>query len=92
MYIILPRTKKIASDMNLSIHPSKNPKKKIDVFDNKTGKFLGAVGASEYMDYPHYIRENGLAYAMKRKKAYEIRHNKDLGSGLGRLAYKLLWS
>ena len=78
--------------MNLSITPSKNPKKKIDVFDNKTGLFVASIGDINYMDFPHYIKENGIDYALKRKKAYEIRHNKDIGSGRGKLSYKLLWS
>lgn len=89
-YEISERTKRNAKRLNLSVKPSLNPSKKIDVFKN--GSKIGSVGAVGYSDYSNYIKTNGKEYADQRRKLYINRHKKDIGSGNGKLAYQLLWS
>ena len=52
MYTILPYTKKKAKELGVEITPSKDPKKKIDVYEN--GEFIFSIGANGMGDYPHY--------------------------------------
>jgi len=81
-----------AKALGVSVKPSKNPNKKIDVYD-KGNKFLCSVGAIGYSDYPSYIKTNGKAYADERRRLYKLRHNKDMrvkGSP-GFYANVLLW-
>ena len=54
-----------ATKLNLIIKISKNPLKKIDVYDIE-GKFIASIGSSAHMDYPHYIEVYGLQYAQNR--------------------------
>ena len=90
MYEITERTKVNARRLNLSVKPSGERDKKIDVYKNN--KKIGSVGALGYKDYPTYIKQKGLVYANKRRDLYKIRHKNDIGSGNGKLAYQLLWS
>jgi hypothetical protein len=59
----------------ISIEPSKNKNKKIDVFLN--GKKINTIGDNRYMDYPSYILKNGIEYADKRRRLYYTRHAKE---------------
>lgn len=87
MYHILPYTKQKAKEIGVTVKPSENPKKKIDVFKN--GKKIASVGATGYNDYPTYKEQNGKAFADKRRELYHMRHKNE---GLpGKLAKKLLW-
>ena len=78
-----------AKKLGVTIKPSTNKNKKIDVF--KDNKKIASIGAINYMDYPSYIKSDGLQYANERKKLYKIRHQKDLNSGNGWWALNLLW-
>lgn len=91
-YDITNYTKQKAEKLGVVVSKSKNPKKKIDVFDKK-GNFLTSVGDSQYKDYGTYIKENGLEYANKRRELYKLRHNKDrkVKNSAGYYADNLLW-
>ena len=91
MYKITDYTRKQAEKLGVSIKPSTNKDKKIDVF--RDGKKVASVGGAGYNDFPTYIKTRGLEYANVRKKAYKSRHEKDrkvVGSP-GYYADKLLW-
>ena len=95
MYDILPRSKRIAKENNLTIKPSSDGKHKIDIY-NKKG-FITSVGELKYNDYPTYLKmesdgKKPKGYADSRKKLYRIRHEKDLKTERGGLANLILWS
>ena len=54
-----------AKKLNVEIKPSTNKKKKIDVFKND--KKIASIGAIGYLDYPNFIKKNGLEYANQKK-------------------------
>lgn len=69
-YIILPRTKQIAKENNLTVRPAKNPKYKIDVIRGRSplspptasgfadkGGDITSIGAKGYADYPNYLKQ-----------------------------------
>ena len=89
MYKISPYTKDRAKELGVVVKPSKSKGKKLDVFKND--KKVASVGAMGYKDYPTYLKEDGKAVADERKRLYKIRHAKDLKSGNGFYANKLLW-
>jgi hypothetical protein len=87
MYHITNYTKEKAKEIGVEVRPSKDSKKKLDVY--KDGQFIHSVGAIGYSDYPTYMKEKGKAYADERRRLYYIRHPKD---SLGELLAKwLLW-
>ena len=88
MYEITDYTKQKAKDMGLIVVPSKNPKKKIDVFKNR--EKIATIGALGMGDYPTYKKEKGIKYANERRRLYYLRHKQDSGIA-GRLAKELLW-
>jgi len=88
MYQITDYTKQRAKDLGVVVVPSKNPKKKIDVFKNR--EKIASIGASGMGDFPTYIKTHGKAYANERKRLYNLRHKKDHGIA-GMLAKNLLW-
>lgn len=90
-YIITNYSKSQAKKLGVNIRPSSNPSKKIDVYKND--KKLASIGASDYMDYPTYIKERGLTYAKSRRKLYKKRHEKDrkVPNTPGYFADKILW-
>ena len=91
MYEITDYTKKQARILGVTVRPSTNPKKKIDVYkgDNK----ICSVGATGYGDYPTYVLKNGQTYAETKRRLYKLRHNKDrlVENSNGFYADKLLW-
>ena len=91
MYKITDYSLNKARQLNVTIRPSENKKKKIDVI--KDGKVIASIGAKNYKDYPTYIKENGKAYADQRRKLYKIRHKKDLNNkkGNGYWSSTILW-
>ena len=92
MYEILPYTELQANRLGVRVTASKNPSKKIDVFD-WNGNFICSVGAKGYKDYPTYLKLNGKEYADEKRRLYKIRHQKDrkiIGSK-GYYADNLLW-
>ena len=92
MYTIKPRQKRAAKKIGVSIKPSTDSKKKLDVYlDDKK---ISSIGDINYNDYASYIKTNGLEYANKRKSAYLARHEKTrkvVGSK-SYYAAKILWS
>jgi hypothetical protein len=88
MYEITDYTKQKAKDMGLIVVPSKNPKKKIDVFKNR--EKIASIGALGMGDFPTYKKEKGIKYANERRRLYNIRHKNDKGV-TGKLAKELLW-
>jgi hypothetical protein len=90
MYKITKYSKDKAKALNVTIKPSKNPKK-IDVYKNN--KKVASIGNINYYDYPSYIKKNGISYADQRRKLYKIRHNKDRSKidSPGYYADKILW-
>jgi hypothetical protein len=93
MYVIKPRTHKIAREEGVYIFPSENPKYKIDIYDHH-GLFMFRVGSASYKDFPTYIEERGKTYADKRRRLYMARHAKEIEKSKSRgwWAYRLLWS
>ena len=89
MYEITSYTKDKAKGLGVVVKPSTVKGKKIDVFKNE--KKIATVGAVGYKDYPTYLKEDGKAVADERRRLYKIRHAKDLKSGNGFYANKLLW-
>jgi len=92
MYQIQPYSYKQALKLGVKIKPSKNPLKKIDVYD-WNNHFICSIGSKGYMDYPTYLKSHGKEYAEQRRKLYKIRHRKDrnnLGSA-GYYADNILW-
>lgn len=73
-YRISSGTRKAAKKLGVTVKPSKNQKKKIDVFRN--GKRVASVGARGMMDYWLYLQKEGPVVARKRRRLYKIRHNK----------------
>jgi len=86
-----------AKKLGVTIKPSKNKGKKIDVF-NKEGEKLASVGALGMNDYPTFMEKEKKGQvpegtANKRRKAYKTRHESDRhkrGSN-GFFADKILW-
>jgi len=92
MYQIQPYTYSQALKLGVKITPSKNPSKKIDVFDFN-GNYICSIGALGYNDYPTYLKTKDKAYADERRRLYKIRHQHNLhkkGSA-GYYSNNLLW-
>jgi hypothetical protein len=91
MYRITDYTRQKAKELNVTIKPSKNKNKKIDVYKN--GVKVASIGSIKNLDYPSHILKNGLEYAHERRRLYRIRHSKDLKikDSPGFYANKLLW-
>ena len=90
-YVITDYTRRQAKLLGVTIKPSENPAKKLDVF--RDGVKVAACGARGYNDYPTFWRKYGKAYADRRRALYKQRHEKDrheVGSN-GYYADKLLW-
>ena len=90
MYKITDYSLNKARQLNVTIRPSGNKKKKIDVI--KDGKVIASIGAKGFSDYPTFIQENGKSYADQRRKLYKLRHQHDLNKkGNGWWASAILW-
>lgn len=97
MYKISKYSFEQAKKLGVTIKPSSNQEKKIDVF-NKKGEKIASIGAFGMGDYPTYMRlekegkvEKGTAN--KRRKLYKQRHETDRhtkGTN-GFYADKILW-
>jgi len=87
MYEILPYTYQRASELGVTVKPSRRKHKKIDVYENN--KYIKSIGDNRFSDYPHFVRDYGKEYGDVRRMLYHTRHRKDtLGE---RLALYLLW-
>jgi hypothetical protein len=90
-YQITEYTKNQAKKLGVSVKPSTNKKKKLDVFKNN--KKVASVGAVGYGDFPTFTKTKGKEFADKRRKAYKKRHekNRNIKGSAGFYADKLLW-
>lgn len=90
-YKITDYTKEQAAKLGVSVKPSANIKKKIDVFKNN--KKIASVGAIGYADFPTHLENHGAEFAKQRRRLYKIRHEKDrnIKGTAGYWADKLLW-
>ena len=90
-YKITKYTYRQAKKLGVSVKPSKNKTKKIDVF--KKDHKIASVGAYGMNDFPTYMIKRGTKYAKTRRRLYKIRHEKDrkIRWTDGWLADKLLW-
>ena len=90
-YTITNYTYKQAKKLGVTVKPSTNKTKKIDVY--KKGKKVASVGARGMGDFPSYIKTRGVKYAKERRRLYKIRHDKDrhLKGSKGWYADTLLW-
>jgi hypothetical protein len=91
MYKITDYSKQRAKQLGVTIKPSENKKKKIDVFKN--GNKIASIGSITNFDYPTHILTNGKKYADERRRLYKIRHKNDIDNknGNGYWADKILW-
>ena len=89
-YKISARSKKIAKALGLDLKPSTVGFKKIAVYRN--GKKIADIGDRRYLDYHSYKKQYGTATAEARRMVYKQRHQKDIASGNGKLAWLLLWN
>lgn len=91
MYVITDYTKAQANKLGVVVKPSSKKNKKIDVFKND--KKIASIGDINYLDYPNYIKRNGLEFANRRRELYRLRHKKDLSvvGSPGWLVSNLLW-
>jgi hypothetical protein len=80
-----------AQKLGVTIAPSSNLRKKLDVFRN--GNKISEIGATGYLDYDGYIRTKGLDYANQRRMLYRARHWRDINrkGTAGYYANKILW-
>ena len=90
-YKITKYTYRQAKKIGVSVKPSKNKTKKIDVF--KKDRKIATVGAYGMNDFPTYMIKRGVKYAKTRRRLYKIRHEKDRKTKWtnGWFADKLLW-
>lgn len=91
MYEITSYSYQQAKRLGVSIKPSTNKKKKIDVF--KDGDKIASIGAMGYGDYPTFMKIEGKEYADKKRQAYKKRHEKDrhVKGTPGYYADQILW-
>lgn len=89
MYQIQPYTTQQAKKLGVTVRPSTNPKKKVDVYEE--GKKVASIGDITYKDYPTYLREDGKAIAEERRRLYHLRHGKAQKGTPGFYASRLLW-
>jgi hypothetical protein len=89
-YEIKPYSYAKAKELGVTIKPSSQKNKKIDVYKN--GKFLYAIGDIHFNDYPTFLQEKGKEHAETRRHLYHMRHKKDNVIGTrGWFALNILW-
>lgn len=93
-YKIKPLQREKAKNLGLTIKPSTNKRKKVDVFKGKDK--VGSIGATGYMDFSSYLKRDGQEVADKKRKAYLARHAKEPKMKKGKrtnsyYADKILW-
>jgi hypothetical protein len=90
-YAITNYTYKQAKKLGVTVKPSTNKTKKIDVF--KGDKKVAAVGANGMGDFPTFMKTEGMASAKEHRRRYKMRHEKDrhVRGSRGWYADKLLW-
>ncbi len=91
MYNITDYSYKQAEKLGVSIKPSTNKKKKIDVFkDNKKVASIGAMGLG---DFPTYMKEKGPNFANERRRLFNARFKETskVKDSPAYFAKKILW-
>jgi len=90
-YQIKQYTRDQAKKLNVTVRPSTNKNKKIDVF--KDNKKIASVGARSYSDYPTYMETKGKKVADQRRRLYKIRHDntRHIKGSPSYYADRLLW-
>jgi hypothetical protein len=91
MYVITDYTKSQANKLGVVVKPSSKKGKKIDVY--KADKKIASIGDINYLDYPNYVKRNGIEYGNRRRELYRARHKKDINviGSPGYFSGKLLW-
>ena len=91
MYSITDYIKQRAQKLGVTVKPSTNPKKKLNVFRDDVK--IASCGAITYNDYPTYIAKYGKSYADERRRLYKLRHNNNRTKEgtAGYYADNLLW-
>ena len=91
VYKITNYTYKKAKQYGVTVVPSQNKTKKIDVYKND--KKVASVGAYGMNDFPTYMKLKGNKFAKTKRRLYKMRHEKDRHKkwSHGWLADKLLW-
>ena len=90
-YKITSYTLKKARKLKVTVKPSTNKLKKLDVF--KKGVKVASIGAKGYPDYPTLKKKKGKQFAETRRKLYKARHinNRKVKNSAGWYADQLLW-
>ena len=90
-YNITKYTYRQARKFGVTVKPSTNKTKKIDVY--RRNKKIGSVGAYGMNDFPTFMKLRGEKFAKTRRRLYKIRHNNDrkIKWSHGWLSDKLLW-
>lgn len=91
MYKIKPYSYKQANRLGVTIYPSTNKNKKIDVF--KGYDKVASIGDVNYKDYPSYLESEGIKVANDRRRLYKLRHSK-YSNRVGTpsyYSYRILW-
>ena len=91
MYNITDYSYKQADKLGVSIKPSTNKKKKIDVF--KQDKKIASIGAAGMGDYGQYLETKGKKYANERRRLFKARFEKSskVKDSPAYFAKKILW-
>ena len=90
-YVIKAAQRARARALGVTIKPSKNKGKKLDVF--KGDKKVASIGALGMGDFETFKKTKGLEFAKERRKAYKSRHQKTR-TKVGSPSYyadKILW-
>ena len=90
-YQITKRQRANAKKLGVTLKPSSNTSKKLDVFKN--GKKIFSIGAMGYRDFDSYLRDFPKAYANERRRLYKLRHqnNRNKKDTAGFYADRILW-
>jgi len=73
-YVIRDYTKRRASNLGVTVRPSKLSTKKIDVL--RDNEVIASVGAKGMGDYPTYLATHGKEFAEERRRLYKKRHER----------------
>ena len=90
-YNITKYTYRQSRKFGVTVKPSTNKTKKIDVY--RRNKKIGSVGAYGMNDFPTFMKLRGEKFAKTRRRLYRMRHERDRHTKWSRgwLADKLLW-
>ena len=80
-----------AKKLQVTIKPSENKHKKLDVY--LKDKKIASIGSIRYGDYHNFIETKGKEFAETRRRLYKIRHNKtrNIVGSKSYYADRILW-